>query len=58
MVVEHGEVEKFLEQEENVTEQLTDPNQVKTVLIEVMMVWVAAKLIMNMMMIILTVSED
>ena len=58
MVVEHGEVEKFLEQEENVTEQLTDPNQVKTVLIEVMMVWVAAKLIMNMMMIILTVSDD
>ena len=58
MVVEHGEVEKFLEQEENVTEQLTDPNQVKTVLIEVMMVWVAAKHIMNMMMIILTVSED
>ena len=28
MVVEHGEVDKFLEQEENVTEQLTDPNQV------------------------------
>ena len=51
MVVEHGEVEKFLEQEENVTEQLTDPNQVKTVLIELMMVWVAAKHIMNMMMI-------
>ena len=33
MVVEHGEVDKFLEQEENVTEQLTDPNQVKSVLI-------------------------
>ena len=33
MVVEHGEVDKFLEEEGSVTEQLTDPNQVKTVFV-------------------------
>ena len=30
MVVEHGQVEKFLEQQESITEQLTDPNQVSS----------------------------
>ena len=38
MVSKHGEVDKFLEQEENITEQLTDPNQVMVMVIKMFMV--------------------
>ena len=38
MVSKHGEVDKFLEQEESVTEQLTDPNQVMVMVVKMFMV--------------------
>ena len=37
MVSKHGEVDKFLEQEESVTEQLTDPNQVMVMVMKMFM---------------------
>ena len=38
MVSKHGEVDKFLEQEESITEQLTDPNQVMVMVMKMFMV--------------------
>ena len=38
MVSKHGEVDKFLEQEESITEQLTDPNQVIEMVMKMFMV--------------------
>ena len=38
MVSKHGEVDKFLEQEESITEQLTDPNQVMVMLMKMFIV--------------------
>ena len=38
MVSKHGEVDKFLEQEESITELLTDPNQVMVMMMKMFMV--------------------